>query len=34
MIDEATVRRYREDGVVALRGLLDDATVQRLRGAV
>lgn len=34
MIDEQTIRRYCEDGAVVLRGLLDAATVERLREAV
>jgi ectoine hydroxylase-related dioxygenase (phytanoyl-CoA dioxygenase family) len=34
MIDEESIRRYREDGAVVLRGLLDAGTVQRLRDAV
>lgn len=33
-IDEAVIRRYRDDGAVVLRGLLDAATVDALRGAV
>ncbi|MBL8362840.1 MAG: phytanoyl-CoA dioxygenase family protein [Rubrivivax sp.] len=33
-IDDDIVRRYREDGAVALRGLLDASTVERLRDAV
>ncbi len=33
-IDDDTVRRYRDDGAVVLRGLLDAATVERLRDAV
>lgn len=33
-IDDDTVRRYRDDGAVVLRGLLDAATVERLRNAV
>jgi ectoine hydroxylase-related dioxygenase (phytanoyl-CoA dioxygenase family) len=34
MIDNDTIRRYREDGAVVLRGLLDSSTVARLRDAV
>ena len=34
MIDNETIRRYREDGAVVLRGLLDTATVARLQDAV
>ena len=34
MIDDETTRRYREDGAVVLRGLLDAATVERLCDAV
>ncbi len=34
MIDNETIRRYREDGAVVLHGLLDPATVARLREAV
>lgn len=34
MIDDETLRRYREDGAVVLRGLLDADTLERLRDAV
>lgn len=34
MIDDQTIRRYREDGAVVLRGVLDATTVERLRDAV
>jgi hypothetical protein len=34
MIDDALLQRYREDSAVVLRGLLDDAAVERLREAV
>jgi len=34
VIDEETLRRYREDGAVVLRGLLDATTIERLREAV
>ena len=34
MIDDQTIHRYREDGAVVLRGLLDPTTVARLREAV
>lgn len=34
MVDDTTMHRYREDGAVVLRRLLDAATVERLRSAV
>lgn len=34
MIDEQTIQRYCEKGAVVLRGLLDAATVERLREAM
>ncbi|MFO0208205.1 MAG: phytanoyl-CoA dioxygenase family protein, partial [Betaproteobacteria bacterium] len=34
MIDDETIRLYREDGAVVLRGLLDAPMIERLRRAV